>query len=42
MTHHVFDEPKVVMMRNGHVVLMYFVLVCVILEKFLFGPAEYD
>jgi hypothetical protein len=26
------------MMRNGHVVLMYFVLVCVILERFLSGP----
>ena len=43
-TYHVrvIDELKVVMMRNGHVVLVYVILVCGILETFLFEPAECD
>ena len=38
----VIDELKIVMMRNGHVVPVYVVIVCGILETFLLKPAECD
>lgn len=38
----VMNEPEIIMMRNGHVILVYAVLVCLIRETFLLETAEYD